>query len=532
MKLSFYFIAVIFSGLLVKCADYNMNLPDPVTVSITGVTDTTVTLKWTRSRDIDFSGYHVYYSKNDNVEPNDPLSRCVDTLLLAQDTIKVVGNLSRDSLYFFRIIVNTTRGLISSSNTVDTTTTHTDSSDTTHGSSLKPSSVQLAIVFASDSTVSLKWTQSTASDFLRYYIYYSKNSAVGKGRPGTYCFDSLNNKQDTSIIVDNLLPNTSYYFRVNVVTNSSRSSESNIADTTTDSLIFVPVPPEKSTLFFVQVSDTTVTLKWTKSTASDFKKYYVCYSQNLSVELGKPGSICADSLSIKNDTITRINNLLPNAQYHFRVFVSTISNLQSASDPIDTITSVRRAVNSLTAVELDSNLIVDSSVVLSWSKNGDAAFKWYRIYYSLSQRVDTLSDILDSLPRNSIRLTLSGQFLTHRYWFMAAVEDSNGNKKASNIVANFPVQLFCDSATTSSIALHWTQSTSSNFSSYKLYRDTLPSVSIETGSRVLGNFASKSTVSCTDSLLTSNKRYWYRLYEWRNTETKYSGSNSVNQTTK
>ena len=76
-KINSYLPVLMLFALLLSCADYDLldsDDPDPVKLSITSVSDSTVSLKWTRSTAEDFRNYKVYYSRNDVVDNTDSLS--------------------------------------------------------------------------------------------------------------------------------------------------------------------------------------------------------------------------------------------------------------------------------------------------------------------------------------------------------------------------------------------------------------------------------------------------------------------------
>lgn len=196
------------------CADYDLlNLGDPenVILSITNVTDSTVTLKWSKCNDEDFSNYKVYYSRNETVDWNDSL---VDSLLFNIDTTRTVRKLVPDTRYFFRVIVNTGRGRYSASNEVDTVTGK-DTADATEELKLySPLNI-------TDSSVTLKWSKyNTSFDSYRIFMDTTWNVTFQDSliKPVYY---------DTVTTVYGLVKNKTYWFKVYVNKNSDYVDESN-----------------------------------------------------------------------------------------------------------------------------------------------------------------------------------------------------------------------------------------------------------------------------------------------------------------
>ncbi len=78
--------------------------------------------------------------------------------------------------------------------------------------------------------------------------------------------------------------------------------------------------------------------------------------------------------------------------------------------------------------------------------------------------------------------------------------------------APLPVTLSATTLSTFEITLNWTRSTSNNFASYRLYRST--SSNVTENSTLLDVFPSATATSYTDTTLTYNQTYYYRLYTY------------------
>ena len=89
-------------------------------------------------------------------------------------------------------------------------------------------------------------------------------------------------------------------------------------------------------------------------------------------------------------------------------------------------------------------------------------------------------------------------------------------KKANGLLnvfsAPLPVTLSATALSTFEIALNWTRSTSNNFASYRLYRST--SSNVTESSTLLEVFPSATSTSYTDTTLTYNQTYYYRIYTY------------------
>lgn len=190
--------ALFLLGLL--CADYELLDDekvriDAVTLSIDTVTDSSVTLRWTRYNDDDFSNYVVLYGTGDIVDWNDKVA---DSLMFDFDTTKIVQPLDDRSHYYFRVMVLNSDGVFSGSNTVDTTTP-----ENMHGKIRLETPTE-----ATDDKTVLHWS-SSIDTFDRYMIYADTTRTVDTT-------DTLLSTvySDTSEVIDNTVFGRSFWVRV------------------------------------------------------------------------------------------------------------------------------------------------------------------------------------------------------------------------------------------------------------------------------------------------------------------------------
>lgn len=196
---------------IISCADYDLLDVEiePVHLSITDATDSTVTLKWTQCDYTDFMNYKVYYSLNDVVDYTDSLS---DSLTFRVDTTKTVFNLKSRTRYYFRVITTALNGDFSVSNIVDTITLE----DTTIGTIKLYSPVQIT-----DSSLVIRWNKCE-KQFDRYLVFMDTHWDVDKN-------DSLVNTSyvDTTCKILDLTYNEKYWFRIYAQKDTAFVAESN-----------------------------------------------------------------------------------------------------------------------------------------------------------------------------------------------------------------------------------------------------------------------------------------------------------------
>lgn len=198
------------------CADYDLmedtdRKPDSVELSIIDVTDSSVTLGWTRCDDEEFRSYEVYYGTDDIIDRSNTLA---DSLLFDVDTIKTVQPLDDMTHYYFRIIVTNENGNFSVSNIADTITPE----------DMKGKLRLYTPEINDDNDVFLKWT-SALEEISSYRIYADTVNAVDTT-------DSLiaTVYSDTTEQIRGLLGDYTWRFRVYAMGDSGIAATSNTVD--------------------------------------------------------------------------------------------------------------------------------------------------------------------------------------------------------------------------------------------------------------------------------------------------------------
>ena len=201
---------------IINCADYDLmedpdRKPDRVELMITDVTDSSVTLEWTRCDDANFRSYEVYYGTDDIIDRSNTLA---DSLLFDVDTVKTVQPLDDLTHYYFRVIVTNENGNFSVSNIADTVTPE----DMKGKLRLFPPESD------KENNVSLRWT-SALEEIKRYRIYGDTISTVDTA-------DTLLSTvySDTTEQIEGLLLDHIWRFRVYAIGDSGIISTSNIVD--------------------------------------------------------------------------------------------------------------------------------------------------------------------------------------------------------------------------------------------------------------------------------------------------------------
>jgi hypothetical protein len=189
---------------------------------------------------------------------------------------------------------------------------------------LHPDAVTLDITAVTDSSITLRWTQSHNEDFSNYKVYYSKSDVVENTDSLS---DSLTFIFDTTKTVTRLASGTTYYFRVILNTKSGGFSASNIVHATTTGSVNTGV----IVLYNADsVSDSTRLLHWTKCAAA-FDRYRVFADTTNQVNT-------LDSLvaSVASDTfvLLSVKNFKPDHSYWFKVYAQRFSDTIVAASNI------------------------------------------------------------------------------------------------------------------------------------------------------------------------------------------------------
>jgi len=225
-------------------------LPDTATLRHEEIVDTAVTLRWTKSVADDFERYIVHY---DTVDTIDSLST-FDTSLVnttafrdVEDTVFTVSTLAPSTRYYFVVYVQDKGELWSVSN-IDSVTTDDGIPDT----------VVLSLGPFTDTSVTLSWTQSVDTQFVRYNVRMDTTETIDTADT---VVATLSSAGDTVATVTGLRERTKYWFAVSVENVTGRESLSNV-------VVNYPI-----VLRVGSSTDTTVTLRWTRAESDAFDAY-------------------------------------------------------------------------------------------------------------------------------------------------------------------------------------------------------------------------------------------------------------------
>ncbi|RKY63635.1 MAG: hypothetical protein DRP99_03695, partial [Candidatus Latescibacterota bacterium] len=174
------------------------------------LSDTSLRLTWTESREHDFSSYKIYRSTSLPVDLSSTLVRTVED---QEDTVYIDTGLQENTKYYYRVYVLDTGGLSKGSNVQSATTMNG-----------RPSPVTLSVVKEDSNSVTLSWSRSTEGDFAYYKLFRSEGPGVTTSSTlvATIQSDAAVSFEDKSV-----KSGKTYYYRVFVFDEGGLYSGSN-----------------------------------------------------------------------------------------------------------------------------------------------------------------------------------------------------------------------------------------------------------------------------------------------------------------
>jgi small nuclear ribonucleoprotein (snRNP)-like protein len=226
-------------------------------------------------------------------------STLVDSTSTIDDTTKIFSGLTNDINYYFRLTaVDLSNNESGYSDEVSAMPVHIDS--------IPPAIPQNLSAIAGDSVLTLTWNMVVDPDSIYYRVYMDTLT-----NPVTL-IDSTANKADTSIVINNLKNNMTYYCRLTAVDGSN--NESGFSNEVYATPVHIDsIPPAIPQNLSAVAEDSTITLTWNMVNDPDSIHYRV-YMDTTSNPL-----TLIDSTINYTDTSIVINNLKYNTTYYFRL---------------------------------------------------------------------------------------------------------------------------------------------------------------------------------------------------------------------
>ncbi len=456
----------------------------PTALTVTSPTLTSLSLSWSDAAG-DETGFNVYRS-------TDGTNYTLVTSLSASTTSFVDTGLSSSTAYNYKITAVNAGGETASSVAGGTTMTPVVAPNA-------PANVTFANITTSGLTVN--WTD-TATNETGYHVYRSTD--------GVNFTDVADLAANASSFTDTGLSNATTYFYKIAAWNSAGQTGTTDSQTTATA---APSAPGSLTVSNPTLSSLQLSWTDTSSNESGFRVYRSTDGTNFSLI----GSLAANVTSFTD------MGLSSSTQYTYKVSAwnaggETVS-VQAGSTTLTPVV----APNAPASVTFAN--ITTGGLTLNWT---DAATNesGYRVYRSTDGV--NYTKIVD-LAANSTSFSDTGLSSATTYYYKIAAWNSAGETTTSVSQAtavsapSAPTQLSVNGATTSSLQLSWTD-TSSNESGFRVYRST-----DGTNFTLIGSAAAGST-TYTDTGLSSSTTYTYKVSAWNSGgETASSTSTGTTQ---
>ena len=428
--------------------------PTPVVLqNPSNITAHSMLLIWNESSELDFAFYEAYRSQVVGM-----LGTLIQTISAMNTTSYVAAGLNASEMYYFLIRIYDTGGLYSDSNQVSATTLAENS---------PPPAVTLnPPTDETETSLTLTWSQSLATDFARYEIYQSPSSGV-LGSLVT----AVSSQFSTLYVVTGLSPSTTYHFTVRVVdtgglyANSNQMNETTLAPNVPPSAVLLNSPNN--------ITSSSLTLSWTENGDTDFARYEI-YQSTMMGFTGARVDLIGDRAQITHI----VSSLSGSTAYYFTLRVVDTGGLYTDSNQVEGTTLPLNVPPAPVTLNAPSNE-TSSTLVLSWTQNNDTDFARYDIFQSAT--FGNIGSKIDDIPsRSQTTYTVTGLSQLTTYYFTIRVVDTGslyadsaqvpgttteGNTPPTAVTLSTPTDI-----TDASVTLEWTTNPDSDFALYEIYQ--------------------------------------------------------------
>ncbi len=301
-----------------------------------------------------------------------------------------------------------------------------------------------------------------------------------------------------------------------------------------ESQITILRPPAPVTVFEpIVIGDgtTALQLSWTLSPDKhDFANYAIYKSTT--PEVNDSTSSLVAIINNRTTTDFIVSNLAPGTTYYFRVYVTDLTGLKSASNIAVGTTTTDDAPRAVTLFE--PLVTGNNNVQLTWTQTVDRDFNSYRVFRSTSPGVTQNSKLRAIILRETETAFTDTDFEPGQtYYYKVFVFDISGFSTGSNEVSvtvpgnvpPAPVVLASPAILDStSLRLTWSQNSDVDFDYYAIYRSE--SSPVDTTGPPIVVISRRNTTEYIDVALTPRKTYYYRIFVV-DTAGLRSGSNEV-----
>lgn len=214
-----------------------------------------------------------------------------------------------------------------------------------------------------------------------------------------------------------------------VTGNFTDAAGNRASELTLTSFVNIANPPEAAQLSAFVVSEESIELSWTRSSAPDFQGYQVFRSETAAVNTS---SLLIRTETSAANTTFRDSDLEPGKDYYYIVYTIDRTGLRTASNTVKSTTKINEVPSAVVLFKSDED---STSVRIGWTLNSDSDFASYHVYRSVTTPVQTtgatnLIGVVTGQSTNSFtdeNITVGQQF-----YYVVVVFDKYGARSANS----------------------------------------------------------------------------------------------------
>jgi hypothetical protein len=457
-------------------------------VTVSNQTTTSATVTWTT--DV-LSSSTVGYSKT----PGDFTTEVGVASMVTNHSV-IVSGLTPSTTYYFQV-----KSTGSNNQTaIDNNNNNGYTLQTLAGDNTNPTISDISETNITQSSATINWTTDEAATS---FVEYSTQDGFTNG----LFFGNFNLTTNHSIILEDLSPDTIYYYKIH-----SKDATNNEAVSTQRSFTTAPdtgdiTPPQITNIQSNTPAYNTATITWATDEESTS---YVEYGTTTSY-----GRIYGNNTLTTNHSVTLPGDLTPETLYHFRVRSADIANNEALSEDNNFTTAVNP--NDLTAPTISNVTISEpttTTATITWTTDEEATSY---VGYSQDQNYANEQGNFQMTTNHSV--TLAGLNPGTYYYFRIKSVDPSGNVSyqtndgfSTQAGASPPIidNIQITDVSESSAVIRWDTNIAANsFVEYGL---------TNAYGKVFGSYQKDTGHSVTLNNLLSNSTYHFRVRSTDETE--------------
>lgn len=392
-----------------KCVDTTDKIPPIISnISATSITSSSANIVWTTN---ELSASRVVFATK-SLSGATTTTMAIDSALVTSHSISLTS-LHMLTKYYYRVeSIDANNNIAASSENSFTTTDSSVVVDTT-----PPVISSLGASQINPTSAYITWTTNEPATSVMDYASSPLASATT-----TQSIADNTLVSSHTLILANLAPSTTYYYRVKSMdanSNAAASTEKSFATTALDTM------PPVITSIVTAPKTTSTTITWTTNEPATSKVSYA--TQSLATSTTTLNVIDSTLTASHTATLTNLNAL---TVYYFRLESKDASNNISTSTEAMFTTLAPDDITPPTISGIIATSTGPFSMSVSWTTDEPATSKIIYATQSLTTATSTLS-IIDSSLAISHSLALNGLVASTQYFFKVESKDAKNNTTLS-----------------------------------------------------------------------------------------------------